>query len=640
MTAEQDEDVVRLQPVVQGRTLHRDAVPDQRQHAGPSLEVILQFPDAVVRPRGVLLHQERVRGGAGEKLVESGQALAFQPQPAQHAVAFPAHQLHLHGDDVARHVVLLQHPREDLHRSLELFRYDLVGAQARQPRDLGHVPRPDDDVEVGIEPPGVRHHARRRRRVADGHHQHARTRHARSHENRRTGGVAEFDRFALVLDLPRNLRVQVQYPARDVHLLQHPGQVPPVDPVADDDDVPGHLVRGRPFGLLAAVQREPQAPAAEDQQRGHQHAEDRGREKELLLVRREDLESAAHPREDERELAHLGQRQAQQQTEPERTLQEREDGGDQASLDEHQQQPGGADQGKFLAYEDDLHLHSQGDEEDARKTVPQREDVGDHLVAVLRIRDQQTGDERPQGKRDAGLERQPGGAETDEQHAEEKDFLVPQPGHLVEEPRHDETRCREDQPHRQHRLSQRERHDLEGERIGLPQHRHRQHHGHGDDVLEQQRAHREPAVKSRQLVAVAEDLEHDGGAAEGGEQAEEEAEARGIPEVDAHRGHHEDGEADLQEAARDDQRLYRQEPLEGEFQADGEEQQHDADLRQDLQLVSVADDAEAVGPHDDAHRQKADDRRQPQLVEGEDRGHREGQDGHETGEDVQHGGGC
>ena len=86
-------------------------------------------------------------------------------------------------------------------------------------------------------------------------------------EDRRARAVAELDLLAFAPHPPRHLRVQVQDPVGDVHLPQDPGQVPPVETVADDDDVSAHVARRRTFVAIATVQRESEASSADDQQR-------------------------------------------------------------------------------------------------------------------------------------------------------------------------------------------------------------------------------------------------------------------------------------------------------------------------------------------------------------------------------------
>src|SRR2546426_1109069 len=103
------------------------------------------------------------------------------------------------------------------------------------------------------------------------------------------------------------------------------------------------------------------------------------------------------------------------------------------------------------------------------------------------------------------------------------------------------------------------------------------------------------AVRGIDVALAGESLEDDGGAGERDEKAQEQ---RPPPaEMEGHGEHATEGhrEADLSTAPGDDLPSHLAQSAQGELDADGKEQQDDADFRQALDLVHVRHQAECVG---------------------------------------------
>jgi len=78
--------------------------------------------------------------------------------------------------------------------------------------------------------------------------------------------------------------------------------------------------------------------------------------------------------------------------------------------------------------------HADGDEKDAGKDVPERQDVAQGLMAVLCFRENQPGQKGSQGQRQAGRGRAPGHHKAEHQHRQEKHLPIPGAGNLIQHP--------------------------------------------------------------------------------------------------------------------------------------------------------------------------------------------------------------
>ncbi len=138
---------------------------------------------------------------------------------------------------------------------------------------------------------------------------------------------------------------------------------------------------------------------------------------------------------------------------------------------------------------------------------------------------------------------------------------------------------------------------------------HDQHHRDDAQILEDQRADDEAAVRGVELAALGERAQHDGRAREREDEAVEDGAAEGLPERQRHARRRRGGEAHLQRAAERDLAEDVAQPGERELEADGEQQQHDADLGQHLDCVHRRRQPESEGPEQRAGRQQPRHRR-------------------------------
>jgi hypothetical protein len=167
---------------------------------------------------------------------------------------------------------------------------------------------------------------------------------------------------------------------------------------------------------------------------------------------------------------------------------------------------------------------------------------------------------------------------------------------------------------------------------GLREQRHGEHRGHDDEVLEQEHGDGDPAVGRGRLAAVGQDLEHDRRARHRHEHPREHRLRQRAEIPPRGRGHQERGAGDLRQADPGHGREHHEQPRQGELEAHGEQEHDDADLGEHLDDVQVGHEREAVGPHEHAGHEQADDARHAEPAEGEHDRRRDREHDDEVGE--------
>ena len=152
------------------------------------------------------------------------------------------------------------------------------------------------------------------------------------------------------------------------------------------------------------------------------------------------------------------------------------------------------------------------------------------------------------------------------------------------------------------------------------QERHQEHEGDDAEVLEQQDRHRLATGGRVELRPVGVGPRHHRGRRHRGEKAVEEGSAGGRPERGAHQHHERDHAGRLRAAGHQHRAAPAQHLGERQLEADGEQEQHDADLREGGDGVRVRNQTGARRPDDHPGQQERDEGRQPDPV-------RQGHDG-------------
>jgi hypothetical protein len=167
-----------------------------------------------------------------------------------------------------------------------------------------------------------------------------------------------------------------------------------------------------------------------------------------------------------------------------------------------------------------------------------------------------------------------------------------------------------------------------------------EHHRHDAEVLEEQDADDELAVRSVELSPLGQALEDDRGAGERDQEADEDALRDRGPDEDGEDGDGRGGEPDLEAAAHREDAAEAPELVEGELEPDREEEQRHPDLGEALDLVDVAHRPEAARAEERPGHDEPGDGRQPEAGEQEHHRQRGREDDDEVAEEAQlvHGG--
>ncbi|KAF5034337.1 hypothetical protein DSECCO2_597250 [anaerobic digester metagenome] len=589
----------------------------------------------LAQPRGdQALAVDEGAAGHGQHRGPEGRARPFeaagvgrvQHGPPEHPVPLGADLAHEALDVRLGHQVRRQDADEHLDGGFVLLGHNLLCAELHEGFDLGHEAGAHDNVQGRVVGPGRGHDAADGRRVRDDHGQDARLGHVDVFEHRRLGRVAVEDGLALGPLPAHGVGVHFQDDVADAGRLGRPRQVPAAQAETGDDEVVVHFGLGFPGrrGLEAGGHELDQTIGdgrdGGDEEGRHGHGHD-GHGQEVLVFRRgEQLAAHAHAGQDEGELADLAQAQAPQDGHVPRVAQEPAGHGGQGGLEDQDGRGQPQDLRQVRDDEGRVQEHADGHEEDAGEHVAEGKHPFQGRMAVLGFAHDEPGQEGAQGQGQPDARRQQGDGEAQAQGGHEKEFAAARADDGLQYPR-DELpgRHQQDAAH-QGRL---EAHLAQGHPRVAPrtgQQGHEEHHGHHGNVLEDEHAQGDAAVGRAQLGLLGQELQHDGRARQGGQEADEHGLAQPHPE--GHEGQLEDGDGqqDLGRAADEDRLPEPLQFLQGQLHADDEQQQDDPDLSEDLDLVLRAHKAQPERPGQDARQQKADDRGNLEAVAGDDDG--------------------
>ncbi len=153
---------------------------------------------------------------------------------------------------------------------------------------------------------------------------------------------------------------------------------------------------------------------------------------------------------------------------------------------------------------------------------------------------------------------------------------------------------------------------------------------HDGEVLEQQHAEGESAMRPVELVLLGELAQHDRGRGHRDRAAEQDRDRQRETEHPADCGDDSGGAEDLQAAQREHLAAHRDQPRQRELEPEREEQEHDAELGERVGRLGRLDPAERVRADDHADQQEGEDQGKAQAPQAHDDGERR----HEQQQDV------
>ena len=492
---------------------------------------------------------------------------------------------------------------------------------------LGPRPHPRHDVQAGLKLEGAVGGHLHRYGIAGGHHQHTGLRHPGGSKHFLAVGGAEHGVVSVRTPLVEGSGVQVHHREGHVvfpHLLGHQGADPP-QPA--DDHVPEHLPGALlPVGVADAVgPQHPEAPAQNRHQLGspgyHRRACRHGQhcrhhdQRVEGLVHHTQGQRASH--EDETELAYLSQPHSGQQGGAGQVTRKADYDAGYYELDHHRRPDDRQHLGVVVDDEYRVGQHPQRGEEQSGEHVSQGRHLRQRPVPDVRLAQQQPGHEGPQGGRQAHEIGQARNGEHQGHHHQDEHFPRAEQGDAAHHHGHDLDA--------QYGHAADYHHGLEHAQPDLAQHagsaagavQGGQHGNHQDEhqVLHQKEAGQQPPVEAVDLAPVGQRFQHHHSAAQGAHHSQDDRRCRVESQDKANGSEQGGGNGNLQNAADDDHLAEADQFPEGDFDTDGEHQQHDANLGQPVHGVHIRDSGEVqplvagasgdVGTDDHAHGQVA-----------------------------------
>ena len=328
----------------------------------------------------------------------------------------------------------------------------------------------------------------------------------------------------------------------------------------------------------------------------------------------------AHGRQNERELADLGQGRGDRQAGRLVQFEGRGDGQCRQRLaDDDDAQH--AQYGQRLAHQNGrIEQHADRDEEQHGERIPERQGTLGRVVAQRRTVQHQPGEECPEREGVEQLIGDPGNAEGDRQHPEGEQLPRPGMGDADQQPRQQTGADHQHHPDKSGHLEQRpaDRFRQFGSVHGLTrlndQQRQDDKRQHDHQVLDDQPAHGQTTGLALDLSTLLQRPQQDHG--------------RGDREGEPHKGrlqirHSQQpsqapaqgrSRRDLEQGARDRDLSHLHQVSEREMQTDAEHQQDDADLRQLRSQLRIGDKTHCVRADSDPGHQIADQGRELQPV--------------------------
>jgi hypothetical protein len=226
-------------------------------------------------------------------------------------------------------------------------------------------------------------------------------------------------------------------------------------------------------------------------------------------------------------------------------------------------------------------------------------------VSVLGFGDREAGEKGAEGEREAEASGEKRRSQAQEQDADGEELAVLEEHQAVENPGHDEPTA-----HDQRRDHQDSGHEVPYGAVyvgdaGTGEYGHEQHEGHDAQVLEQKERHGDAAVGGIDLAAVHVSLEDDGRRGKGDEGSVENTLSHLEVEPGGDRGDGGEGAQDLESPSLKELAPEGEEARERELEADGEEEQHHAELGDLGHRVGARDESESVRAGRDPREEKA-----------------------------------
>jgi hypothetical protein len=212
-----------------------------------------------------------------------------------------------------------------------------------------------------------------------------------------------------------------------------------------------------------------------------------------------------HLHEDEGEFADLGQAHAHEGGDGQWLPEEPDHAGPEHGLAGHDERDQHDEDRQVVEHGARIDEAAHGHEEERPEGVAQRQEARQGLVRIVRLADDEAGEEGSQGERQPDRLGERGGAQPDGEGHQEEELGAAHPRHLVQQrgnhPRHQIEEGNEDEAG----LAQRQRNGDEAPGLELSQAREQDHEGHRGEILDQGQPHHDAPVVGVQLAPIEEE---------------------------------------------------------------------------------------------------------------------------------------
>jgi hypothetical protein len=255
--------------------------------------------------------------------------------------------------------------------------------------------------------------------------------------------------------------------------------------------------------------------------------------------------------------------------------------------DHHEHQP--HQQRHMAQYRAQVDEGAHGHEEEGPEGVAQRQQAREGLVRVVRLADDEAGQERAQREGQSDRLGQRRRAQRDGEGHEQEQLRAPHAGDVGHQRRDHARHEIEERQEDEGRLAQGQRDGEEAAGAELAQRRQQHHQGDRDEILDDREAHHDATVPRVELPPVEEQARQHHGARDRDHHPDDEP-GQSAPSYEAARRHaHAHAEENAEGAAEEGHPLHAEEVPHRELDADREHEEHDADLGEEIEGMRVRD---------------------------------------------------
>ena len=253
----------------------------------------------------------------------------------------------------------------------------------------------------------------------------------------------------------------------------------------------------------------------------------------------------------------------------------------------------------MIQHEARVQEHPHRHEEDAQENVLEGEDVRENAQAVARVADHDSCNKRAQGQGEAGRVAHPGRTQHQKQYQEQKKLSTAGGRGLAEDGRQHEAAGQDGCNQEGRRLARGHGERNDEAALRVREDGKHDHHRDQGQVLQQQNAQADAAVKCIDFAGFLQKLQHDGRAAEGHQATEVDALIQRPVQKAGRKDPQDNDQADLEASASQCDRTDPSDAIEGQLDTQVEQEKNDSEFGDELEFA-VRDEVQPVRAYEHA----------------------------------------